>query len=78
VLEVEPGNAEAITAVRGLAEDDGHRAAAVEILEPLFRTARRWDDLVAVVELKLSGVDDPAARLTELKGPRAGARERPR
>jgi tetratricopeptide (TPR) repeat protein len=68
VLEVEPGNTEAITAVRHLAEDDGHRAAAVEILEPLFRTARRWDDLVAVVALKLSGVDDPAARLTELKG----------
>ncbi len=67
VLEVEPGNAVALAAVRSLADDEGQRAGAVEILEPLFRSAHRWDDLVAIVELKLTGIEDPSARLAELK-----------
>lgn len=68
VLDVEPSNERAIGAVRALAESVEQRPAAVEILEPIFRNAQRWDDLVATLELKLTNVDDPVARLNELRG----------
>jgi tetratricopeptide (TPR) repeat protein len=68
VLDVEPSNERAIGAVRTLAQSAEQRPAAVEILEPIFRNAQRWDDLVATVELKLTNIDDPVARLQELRG----------
>jgi len=67
VLAIDPSNERAIVAVRALAENPDLRASAVEILEPIFRNASRWDDLVSVLELKLTAMDDPAARLTELR-----------
>jgi len=68
VLAVDPSSERAIVSVRALADNPDQRASAVEILEPIFRNASRWDDLVSVLELKLAGVDDPPARLVELRG----------
>lgn len=68
VLSVDAGNATALAAVVKLSQDDDQRGAAVEVLEPIFRSARRWDELVATLERKLTGIDDPAQRLGELRG----------
>jgi tetratricopeptide (TPR) repeat protein len=68
VLSVDPSSEQAIASVRALADNADQRAAAVEILEPIFRNAARWSDLVSVLELKIAGIDDPASRLTELRG----------
>ncbi|MEI8256704.1 MAG: tetratricopeptide repeat protein, partial [Deltaproteobacteria bacterium] len=67
VLDSDPANAEAVDAVRALAQREAQRADAVAILEPIFRQASRWDDLVSVLELKISSLDDPFARREELR-----------
>ncbi|MBI5513785.1 MAG: hypothetical protein HY909_08450, partial [Deltaproteobacteria bacterium] len=67
MLAVDPTHAEAIAAVRSLAEAPEQRATAVEILEPIFRGSERWDDLVATLELKLTSLEEPARRLQELR-----------
>ena len=65
VLAAEPTNAQALAAVREISEDVDQRAAAVEILEPLYRSAGRWDDLVQVLEHRLACIDDPTQRASE-------------
>ncbi len=67
VLVVETGNLEAIAAVRALAQNPEQRVSAVGILEPIFRSSARWDDLVGTLELKLTTIDDPGQRLVELQ-----------
>ena len=65
VLAAEPTNALALSAVREISEDVDQRVAAVEILEPLYRSAGRWDDLVQVLEHRLACIDDPTQRASE-------------
>ncbi|TAK30476.1 MAG: tetratricopeptide repeat protein [Myxococcaceae bacterium] len=65
VLAAEPTNPEALTAVREISQDVDQRVAAVEILEPLYRGAGRWDDLVQVLEHRIECIDDPAQRASE-------------
>src|SRR5262249_43635187 len=67
VLKTDPDNAEAIAAVRTLAQNDDQRAEAGAILEPVLRPAPRWDDLVTPVELKLRSLDDPVPRRDALR-----------
>ena len=68
VLASDATIAEAIDAVRRLAQRDEQRDDAVAILEPIFRQTARWDDLVQVLELKITGLEDPYARREELVG----------
>ncbi len=67
VLGADPTNADALTAVREISQFADQRVAAVEVLEPLYRSAGRWDDLVQVLEHRLGAVDDMAQRATELR-----------
>ncbi|MBL8718308.1 MAG: tetratricopeptide repeat protein [Myxococcales bacterium] len=57
----------AIKAVRAIGEkDDGLRSTAADILEPVLRSAGRHDDLVAVLELRLGGQQEPFDRARTL------------
>lgn len=67
VLEVDAKNTTAITAVRALADRPELTLAAVEVLEPIYRSSSRWAELVEALELKLKNIDDPSAVLTELR-----------
>lgn len=67
VLEDAPSDEGAIAAVRAIGEkDDGLRATAADILEPVLRSAGRHDDLVAVLELRLGGQQEPFERARTL------------
>ena len=67
VLAIDPSRAEAITAVRTIADLPDHRIAAVEVLEPIYRAESRWEDLVAVLEHRLSSYDEASQRAAELR-----------
>jgi tetratricopeptide (TPR) repeat protein len=68
VLASDRTNAEALAAVRALADNESLRAEATALLEPLLRESQRWDELASVLELKLTTVDDPQSRRDELRG----------
>jgi tetratricopeptide (TPR) repeat protein len=65
VLAAEPTNAAALAAVREISEDVDQRVSAVDVLEPLYRSAGRWEDLVQVLEHRLACIDDPTQRASE-------------
>lgn len=65
-LALAPDNAEAIGALRAIAEDEEHRFRVFEILEPALRHRGRWQDLLDLRELRLKAIEDPAARVEEL------------
>lgn len=67
VLSTDASNSEAVEAVRNLAQRESLRADAVAILEPIFRQGSRWNDLVEVIELKISSLDDPFAKRDEMR-----------
>lgn len=68
VLDESPSDEGAIAAVRAIGEEDEDlRATAAEILEPVLRSAGRNDDLVAVLEMRLGGEQDPIDRSRTLQ-----------
>jgi tetratricopeptide (TPR) repeat protein len=67
VLEIEPANEDALQALERLAQDEAHRFAAVQALEPLLEDAGYWDRLTKLKELKLEGLHDPLERIGELR-----------
>lgn len=68
VLLEQPTHAKAIESLTRIAQDESVRERAIEVLEPIHREAERWDELAAVIELKLEIMDDAVARLEELLG----------
>ncbi|MCP4602512.1 MAG: tetratricopeptide repeat protein [Proteobacteria bacterium] len=66
VLAQQPTHAKAINALDELAKDESVRMRAIEVIEPLHTEAGRWDQLAAIMELKLEIIDDPQERLNEL------------
>lgn len=65
-LQEQPQFEPSVTALMGLAADDGLRGRIIEVLEPLLRTQLRYDDLVQLAELALSGMTDSVDRRDQL------------
>ena len=66
-LEIDSSSAQAIDALIRITRLSEHRARAAEILEPLLRAHRRFDDLVQLIEGGLPSLDDSIARRAELQ-----------
>ena len=66
-LRQSPGRAPAHTGARealyAIARGDDYRLAAVAVLEPLERAAKRWDGVIELLELRLAAEDAVPARL---------------
>ena len=65
-LALAPDTADAVAALRAIAEDEEHRFRVFEILEPALRHRGRWQDLLELRELRLKAIEDPVARVEEL------------
>jgi tetratricopeptide (TPR) repeat protein len=65
-LQTAPDSVEAIDALRRLAEVEEQRLRVFDILEPILRHQGRWEDLLALRELRLAAIEDPEARVDEL------------
>ena len=67
-LQEDPASHEALAALMELTLHEEHRMRAAEVIEPLLREGERWDELVVLVERKLSGLTEPSERLEQLVG----------
>ncbi|MCC6645454.1 MAG: tetratricopeptide repeat protein, partial [Polyangiaceae bacterium] len=68
VLEDEPSDPGAVAACFGIADGrDEHRAAAVDVLEPVLRLSGRFPELVRALELKLRSQGDAQSRAQTLR-----------
>lgn len=68
VLDEDPTDQASIDAVRALGEShDEHRMVAADILEPVLRSISQFDTLVAVLEMRLTALSDPATRAQTLR-----------
>lgn len=67
-LEESASDAETLAAVRAIGEArEELRMAAVDVLEPVLRSAGRFDDLSAALEMRLRAQDEPAERARTLR-----------
>jgi tetratricopeptide (TPR) repeat protein len=66
-LEIDPGHGPSIDALTRIARVPEQRARAAEIVEPLLRAHRRFDDLVQLIESGLLSMEDAFARRVELQ-----------
>lgn len=66
-VEIDPSHEAGIGALMRISEHEDHRARVAEILEPLLREQRRWDDLATLLERTASTKADPAERSGELR-----------
>jgi tetratricopeptide (TPR) repeat protein len=67
-LQEDPASHDALAALMELTLHEEHRMRAAEVIEPLLREGERWDELVVLVERKLSGMSEPGERLEQLIG----------
>jgi tetratricopeptide (TPR) repeat protein len=68
VLEDAPSDDATIAAVREIGEThEDLRSQAADILDPVLRTAGRWADLVAILELRLKAQSEPLSRVQTLR-----------
>lgn len=68
VLDEAPGDDGAIAAARAIGESrEELRAETADILDPVLRLSGRWDDLVAVLELRLRAQTEPQSRAQTLR-----------
>lgn len=65
VLERDPTNAQALSALERLGQDEAHELLIAEILEPLYRSAGEYQKLIGVHEVQVRRADD-ASRKVEL------------
>jgi tetratricopeptide (TPR) repeat protein len=63
VLRGDAGHIGATTAVERFLDDPGTRAAAAEVLEPIYVSRQDWPRLVRIYEIKLEAADDPEERM---------------
>jgi tetratricopeptide (TPR) repeat protein len=66
-LELDPQHEKALDALVRIARLPEHRSRAAEIAEPLLRSRGRYDDLVALIEGGIPGIDDAVGRRSELQ-----------
>ena len=62
-LSGDPRNATALAAVERYLSDPDLRVVASEVLEPIYVSQHRWQDLIRVWEARLEGTSDPRDRL---------------
>lgn len=68
-LDLDNRHAATIAALEGLMENEEHRAAAAEILEPVFLQQMQWPKVTACLEARIAAevdVDERKAHLTRL------------
>jgi tetratricopeptide (TPR) repeat protein len=63
VLEREPSNGDALSALERLGKLPDHELQIAEILEPLYRSAGDWGKLIGVHEVQVRRSDDPSRRV---------------
>jgi tetratricopeptide (TPR) repeat protein len=63
VLEADPDHAGAIEMLEGMLGDTAVQATAAELLEPVYARRADWPSLIKIGEIRLLGVDEPAARI---------------
>jgi tetratricopeptide (TPR) repeat protein len=59
----DPAHEGAIRALEKFLDDDTHRAAAAEVLDPIYAARHDWPKLVRIYQIRLEGADDSRARL---------------
>jgi tetratricopeptide (TPR) repeat protein len=62
VLEIDPRHEPTIVALLRIAKLEDHRQSATEILLPLLREQKRWDNLAQVLDLAAESVSDPVEK----------------
>lgn len=68
VLDDAPGDDATIQAVRQIGEaQQDMRTQAADILDPVLRSNGRWNDLVAVLEMRLQAISDETSRTQTLR-----------
>jgi tetratricopeptide (TPR) repeat protein len=68
VLDESPRDADTVQAVRLIAErHEELRSRVAALLEPVLRSTERWEELTAVLELRLGTESDPAERAATLR-----------
>lgn len=77
VLEEDPKHQGALDALDVLFADEDNRSFVVPVLEPIYRDAGRWDDLVMVLQAKAELILAPEVRL-EVQGEIATIHEKRR
>jgi tetratricopeptide (TPR) repeat protein len=63
VLERDPTNPQALSALERLAQTDGNSLAIAEILEPLYRSQGDYQKLIRVNEVQVERADDPQRKV---------------
>lgn len=66
-LSANPAHGPSIEALMRITRLPDFRAQAAEVVEPLLRSQRRFDDLVTLLEQGLEGITDPLERRMELQ-----------
>ena len=67
-LEDVPTDVESVTAVRAIGEShEDLRQTVAEILVPVLRRTERWQDLVSILEMRLTVETEPAQRMQTLR-----------
>jgi tetratricopeptide (TPR) repeat protein len=66
ILAGSPNHAATLEALTAIARGDDHRASAVAALEPVLRAAKRWPEVLEMLELQVAVEDSPERRLALL------------
>ncbi len=67
VIEAQPENPDARTALESLLEDYDFRAEVARILEPIYRDANEWEALVRTLEIQLEETQEAERRVELLE-----------
>lgn len=67
VLGVDPNHTQSIAALENIIKDGQYAVDAAEVLQPVFDSQERWDDLIHVYRLRLDHTDDPEQKLEFLR-----------
>ena len=59
ILSSSPEHSPSLTALELLFEDGQQQQEIAEILEPLYRMAEQWENLVKILEVQLQHIEDP-------------------
>lgn len=67
VLDLDSSHEATIVALMRIAQREDHRLGAIEMVAPLLRTHRRFDDLARMIELSAESMNDPIDKRNALR-----------